>query len=145
MPSNSCLIKNVQCLLTKISKTTKKKCQNWQAKISVMLRAESNTSRRAICILGPASVLKILHRALTLSEACGSKICLSRHIFTLARQLMSESIKANLWLLALEKKLLEKWAKKEDIKIEEPNLVMVLFPALDGWWTDNVSRWWMNQ
>lgn len=56
----------------------------------------------------------------------------SQDIFLLWPDLMRETIKANLWLLALEKKLLEKWAKKEDIKIEEPNLVMALFPALDG-------------
>ena len=74
----------------------------------------------------------MLHSALTLSEACGSKICLSRHIFTLVRQLMREAIKANLRLLAFEKELPEKWAKKEDIKIDEPNLVMAHFPTLDG-------------
>lgn len=68
----------------------------------VTLRTQSNTSERAICILGPAAVLEILHSALTLSEVCGSEICLSRHIFTLVRLLMREVIKANLWLLAIE-------------------------------------------
>ena len=58
---------------------------------------------------------------------------------------MREAIKANLFLLAFEKELPGKWAKNEDIKIEEPSLVMELFPALDGWWTDNVNRWWMTQ
>ena len=45
---------------------------------------------------------------------------------------MREAIKANLFLLAFEKGLPGKWAKKEDTKIEEPSLVMELFPALDG-------------
>lgn len=87
--------------------------------------------RKNICILGLAAVLEMLHGALTLSEACGSKICLSRHIFTLVRQLMREAIKANLRLLAFEKELPEKLAKKEDIKIDGPNLVMAHFPNLD--------------
>ena len=69
---------------------------------------------------------------MTLSEARGREICLSRHILTLVRQLMREAIKANLFLLAFEKELPGKWAKNEDIKIEEPSLVMELFPALDG-------------
>ena len=98
----------------------------------VTLGAESNTSERAICILGSFTDLEILHSALMLSEARGRDICLSRHILTLVRQLMREAIKANLFLLAFEKELPGKWAKKEDIKIEEPSLVMELFPTLDG-------------
>ena len=98
----------------------------------VTLGAESNTSERAICILGSFADLEILHSALMLSEARGREICLSRHILTLVRQLMREAIKANLFLLAFEKELPGKWAKKEDIKIEEPSLVMELFPTLDG-------------
>lgn len=53
---------------------------------------------------------------------------------------MSEAIKANLRLLAFEKELPAKWAKKEDIRIDEPNLVMAHFPTLDGRWTDNANR-----
>lgn len=81
---------------------------NRHAEIIVTLRTGSNTSEKAICILGSSTVPEILHSALTLSEVCESKICLSRQIFTLARQLMREAIKANLWLLAIEEELSEK-------------------------------------
>ena len=69
---------------------------------------------------GLVADLEILHSVWRLSEACGRIICLPRHIFTLVRQLMREAIKANLCLLAYEKELPEKWAKKEDVKREEP-------------------------
>lgn len=63
---------------------------------------------------------------------------------------MREAIKANLFLLAFEKELPGNWAKKEDIKIEEPSLWSSSSPLwmddgqimwTDDGWLNNVDKW----
>lgn len=102
--------------------------------MTVTLRTESNTSERAICIPGSAAVLEIPQSAVTLSEVCGSKICLSRHIFTLVTQLMKEAIKAKLWLLAIEKELPEKMGLERRHENRETKFGDGTFPPL---WMDD--------